>query len=194
MRNETCRAEGMARLIPRLCFSPRLGVLAYFSFVAALVFGIPIYLYALQRHRRELEVSLVRHLLLDYQDHVMHASQEEQLFLDEIQDWPGFESDVYLSEPGLFIGIGRPNSAGLRAPSLDFLEEVGVSGIEPMTSKADGFPFFYVHFKDWIDWNTVVIDFGLVNAPESGLGMDGATCTFEDGSWKIIHGNRMWEA
>lgn len=183
----------MVRMIPRLSFSPRMGVLAYFSFVAALVFGIPIYLYAWRRHCRELEVSLVRNLLLDYQDQVMHASQEEEYF-DEFQDWQGFESDVYLSEPGLFIGIGRPHSAGLTAPSSEFMEEVGVTGIEPMISKANGFPFFYVHFKDWIDWQTVVIDFGLINAPESGRGMDGATYTLEDGSWKLIHVNPMWEA
>ena len=112
-----------------------------------------------------------------------------------------FDGEIYNSRPSvtsvdstdaLFVGIGHTGSDAIAPPSLKFLNEVDISGLTPMTGSDDEYPFFYMKVVRWIDWDTVVVDWGSVDGPLAGGGADSATYRFTDGSWELVDDGSYW--
>lgn len=154
--------------------------------------GIAIYDSIWRRHCRELEVSLCRSIIL---------AEEENSGSLQLDIEFEFEGETYNSktEPAadtfnrpLFVGARRTGSNVLTPPSPRFLQDVGISGLEPMTDLGSEYPFFYIKIVKWIDWNTVIVDYGYVEGPLAGGGADGATYRFKDGVWEMVDAGSYW--
>ena len=142
--------------------------------------GVAIYDSVWRNHCRELEASLCRHIIM--------AERE----LDGVVYNAKPSMDSSASTDTVFVGIGHTGSDSLTAPSRKFLNAVDIPGLTPMAGTEDEHPFFYIKIIRWVDWQTVVVDYGSVDGPLAGGGVDGATYRYKDGTWELVDYGSHW--
>ena len=145
-----------------------------------------------RHHCWNLEASLCRHIITAEREQMTGLESDFEFELD---------GETYNSKPAstlpdstdtLFVGIGHTGSDALSPPSLKFLDEVNVPGLTPMTGLDDEHPFFYIKIVRWVDWETVIVDYGSVDGPLAGGGADSVTYRHKDGTWELVDYGSHW--
>jgi len=97
------------------------------------------------------------------------------------------------NEPRLiYLGVSRPGSDVLIPPSASLIERIGIPEIRQLKETEYGECLFYIKIVQWIDWETVVVDYGSHDGPLSGGGADGVKLRFVDGEWTVIETGSFW--
>jgi len=142
-------------------------------------------------HCRRMEPSLFRHIL----EHDLAPSPA----LDPVEfehDGETHRWDPNSGESGettlIYFGFSRAGSDALVPPSKSLIDQIGISEIRALKDTEDGECLFYIKIVEWIDWETVIVDYGSVFGPLSGGGANGVELKHTDGKWEIIDVESDW--
>ena len=87
--------------------------------------------------------------------------------------------------------FSRPGSKVFVPPDETLLEKIDIEYVRAgEIDEADH--NFYIRIIEWVDWNTVIVDYGSVRGPLSGGGADGMKLQYIDGNWIIIDDGTDW--
>jgi hypothetical protein len=164
--------------------------------LSVLLISVPLGSYAIymavwRSHCRTMEPSLFRFIVVDDRTPPTDLEPFEFEHDGEIVRTEVLAGE--LLEPGLiYLGISRSDSDVLVPPSQSLIEKIGIPEIRPLKDTKDGECLFYIKIVKWIDWETVIVDYGSHDGPLSGGGSNGVKLRFVDGEWTIIEYDSFW--
>ena len=138
----------------------------FMLFVPVLFGGRLIYLNIWDRHCQRLEPSLFKYIL-----------QNEPNLL-------GHEDAIYLAS-------GIPQDSKWTKVEPEFFKAIGIDEIRPLDDSKE-INVFYVGNINWIDWRTVVVDFGLIHTTGQGYGFEKAKYRLVNGNWSRVENGTEW--
>ena len=174
-------------------------------FLIALPFGaFSIYGAVWRQHCRKLEPSLFRTIIQEdiENGHSLEFDELGEIDFEGLEYQSDLENELYGSEPTslparktpeiepfeICFFFSRPGHKVLVPAEKTLLEQIDLDYVRAGEVEHH----FYVKIIEWIDWNTVILDFGSVRGPLNGGGARGMKLQYVDGKWIIIEEGSYW--
>ena len=98
------------------------------------------------------------------------------------------------SEDVVYFALGHPADAKWTTPSSELLEKIDLKNVLPENERRSGNVIFFVGDINWIDWGTVIVDYGFYRSQNECSGTERATLHHTGEEWTITENGTLWIA
>ena len=136
-------------------------------------------------HCRSYEASIYAFLLREKIDELIEMQPPE--FEHE-----GVRYNVDKAEPIVCFAVGQNGNRDWIPPSEALMQEIALANVQPFVNLDEKVGVYCIHNIRWLDWETVLIDYGTYYDPLSAHGANNVKLRLVDGEWQYVDAGSAW--